>query len=270
LAFILQDKTPASPNDMDDLDALLKQFEQPTKSNIKENTNAQQQKSIKPSGGFLSDNPQQPPPSKFPLPSLSKYDTDNRKGNIPLFSEQRRTSNLKQPPKPSIDQSFDIDTILQGRSILPQQPPQKLFHPMAPAKNSVPSPRKDSGISDWLTDDYVTTKTNTQKVTTNVSGKPAIGLNPDDFFFNTNNNRDQNENRAPFSTTKTSAKQYYLGNSRYKPGKIFLFFFQIILTFLLIIEVLIQNKQYVVIVLIGFRNLQTIVIQRVYILPRIF
>jgi len=210
---------------MNDLDALLKQYEHPNKSNIKENVNTQQQKSTKQSGGFFNDNPQQ---QKVLLPSLSKYDTntsDNRKGNIPLFSntnvnsEPRRTSILKQPPKPSVDQSFDIDAILQGRSIHPQQqqPKQPFNHHVGPAKNSASS-RKDSDLSDWLNDDHMTTKTHTQKVTTNALGKPAIGLNPDDFFSNTNNNRDQNETKPPFSTTKTSAKQYYLGSSRYKPG----------------------------------------------------
>src|ERR1700734_3025153 len=62
LFFPFKDKTPGSPNDMNDLDALLKQFEQPTKSTIKENVNIQQQqKSTKQPGGFSFDNspPQQ-------------------------------------------------------------------------------------------------------------------------------------------------------------------------------------------------------------------
>jgi hypothetical protein len=212
---------------MNDLDALLKEFEQPAKSNIKENVNTQQQKPTKQSGGFLFDNPQQ---QKAPIPSLSKYDTpasDNRKGNIPLFSnsEQRRTSILKQPqPKPSFDQSFDIDAILQGRSIQPQQP-SKFLNPIGPAKNSASSSRRDS-LSDWLNDERTTaTKAHPQKVTTttNVLSRPAIDLNPDDFFSNASNynNRDQSATKAPLSTTKTSAKQYYMGSSRYKPGKRF-------------------------------------------------
>jgi hypothetical protein len=223
-----KNKTPDSPNDMNDLDELLKQYEHPNKSNIKENVNTQQQKSTKQSGGFFYDNPQQQQQQKLPLPSLSKYDTntsDNRKGNIPLFSntninseQPRRTSILKQPPKPSVDQSFDIDAILQGRSIHPQQQSKQPFHHhVGPTKNSASS-RKDSDPSDWLNDDHITTKTHTQKVTTNIVGKPAIGLNPDEFFSNTNNNRDQNEIKPPFSTTKTSAKQYYMTSSRYKPG----------------------------------------------------
>jgi hypothetical protein len=207
---------------MNDLDALLKQFEQPTKSNVKENVNTQQ-KSTKQTGGFFFDN--SPPPQqqqqqpKLPLPSLSKYDSDNRKGNIPLFSnanmnsEQRRTTILKQPPKPSIDQSFDIDAILQGRAIQPQQPSKQHFHQITPTKNSALS-RKDADISDWLNDDNITTKTHTQKT----SSKPTIDLNPDDFFSNSNNNREQNETKPSFSTAKASAKQYYMGNSRYKPG----------------------------------------------------
>ena len=195
---------------MNDLDALLKEFEKP-----KENVNTQQK-----SSGFLFENSQQQPQK------LSKYDTsisDNRKGNIPLFSnttmnsEQRRTSILKQQPKPVVEQSFDIDAILQGRAIQPQQPAKNL-HPIAPAKNSASSTRGDS-LTDWLNDEYTTAKTHTQKITTNKSTKPAIELNPDDFFSNASNNRDHNETKAPFSTTKPSAKQYYMGNSRYKPGK---------------------------------------------------
>ena len=156
----------------------------------------------------------------MPLPFQPKYETNTRQGNIPLFSgsEQRRTSQLKQPSKPAVDQSFDLDDILQGRSIQPQQP-TKPFHALAPAKNSASSSRKDSGISDWFHNDHGTSKTHTQKVTTNAMNKPAINLNPDDFF----SSRDQNENKAPFATTKASAKQYYLGSSRYKPGKNFCF-----------------------------------------------
>ena len=118
-----------------------------------------------------------------------------------------------------MDQSFDIDAILQGRSIQPQQP-SKLLHPMAPAKNAaLSSAKKDNDLSDWLNDDHLISKTHTQKVTTTVVNKPPIDFNPDDFFSNTNNNnREQNENKAPYPPTKTSAKQYYLGNSRYKPG----------------------------------------------------
>jgi hypothetical protein len=198
---------------MHDLDTLLKEFEQPTKPIIKENL-PQQQK----------------------LPMTNLFMADNRKGNVPnpnfsLASEQRRTSILKQPSKSSaVDQSFDLDAILQGRSLQPQQP-SKILHPIAPSKNSASSVRRDS-LSDWLNEDRSTNKNTTQpsniftqKVTTNVLGKPAIDLNPDDYFSNTNN-RDQSATRAPLSTTKTSAKQYYMGNSRYKPGKNSRFQFQ--------------------------------------------
>ncbi|CAF1036459.1 unnamed protein product [Rotaria sp. Silwood1] len=219
-------KTPVSSSDLNDLDALLKEFEQPSKSNIKENTNNQQQKSTKQTSGFAFDNTQQQKPS---VPSLPKYDlttSDNRKGTIPVFSksninsENRHASILKHPHRPSVDQSFDIDAILQGRSIQPSQP-SKFLSPIAPAKDSTSSPRKDS-LTDWLNDDNLTKKITTQKTTTNVIGKPSMRLNPDDFFSNTNNNtinnRDQSETKAPFSTTKPSAKQYYLGSTRYKPG----------------------------------------------------
>ncbi|CAF1243380.1 unnamed protein product [Adineta steineri] len=217
-----EDKTPGSANDMNDLDALLKEFEQPSKTNLKENINTQQQqqKSTKQSSGFLFDN------SSQQQQKVSKYDTsisENRKGNIPIFSnanihsEQRRTSILKQPPKPAVDQSFDIDAILQGRAIPPPPQAPKALHPIAPSKNSASSNRGDN-LADWLNDDHIISKTHTQKITTNKSNKPAIDLNPDDFFSNANNNRDQNDMKAPFSTTKASAKQYYMGNSRYKPG----------------------------------------------------
>ncbi|CAF0868036.1 unnamed protein product [Rotaria sordida] len=222
------DKTPVSSSDLNDLDALLKEFEQPARSNIKENLNNQQQKSTKQTSGFGFDNSQQ---QKVSVPSIPKYDTttsDNRKGIIPIFSksninsENRHGSHLKPSRKPSIDQSFDIDAILQGRSIQPPQP-SKIIPPMAPIKDSVASPRRDS-LSDWLNDDSLIKKSNTQKTTTNVISKPPMRFNADDYFSNASNNnnnynnRDQNETKAPFLTTKPSAKQYYLGSTRYKPG----------------------------------------------------
>jgi hypothetical protein len=207
---------------MNDIDALLEQYDPLTKSNTKANANTQQQQqqsqkaTKQPAGIFFDDLPQQ----KSQQPKLPKYEPDSRKGNLPLFAntEQRRTTNFKQPTKSSVDQSFDIDAILQGRSIQPQQP-SKPFHSIGPAKNSASS-RKDSGLSDWLNDDHLTNKTHTQKVNTNMMSKPAMNLNPDDFF----SSQDQNENKPPVSTTKASAKQYYMGNSRYKPGKIGFYF----------------------------------------------
>ena len=166
------------------------------------------------------------------ISSNTKYDSsfsDNRKGNIPksnfsLGPEQRRPSILKQSPKPLVDQSLDIDAILQGRSIQPQHP-SKGLHPIGPAKNSASSTEKDSLI-DWLNEDRTTTKNHSNqpsnlfphKITTNISNKPATNFDPDDFFSDTNN-RDHSASKPPLSTTKSSAKQYYLGNSRYKPGK---------------------------------------------------
>jgi hypothetical protein len=189
---------------MHDLDALLKEFEQPKKSTIKENLPQHQQ--------------------KLPIPNISSQSdssfSDNRKGNNPksnfsLAPEQHRTSILKKSPRPSVDQSLDIDAILQGRPIQPQQP----------AKKSASSTRRDSLI-DWLNEDRSTTKNSSfqpsnlfsHKVTTNLPTKSATNLDPDDFFSNTNN-RDQSATNAPLSTTKPSAKQYYMENSRYKPGK---------------------------------------------------
>jgi hypothetical protein len=204
---------------MTDLDSLLKQFEQPKKPTKKENPSQQQ---------------------KLPIPNLSafpKYDlsnSDNRKGNIPnpnfsFATEQHRTSILKQPSKPSVEQSFDIDAILHGHSMQPQQS-SKVLHPIAPTKDSVSSARRDS-LTDWLNEDRSTTKNHPnqplnlfpQKVTTNVTGKPVIDLNSDEFFSNTNN-RDQSGTKGTLTTTKPSAKQYYLGNTRYKPGKNFDYF----------------------------------------------
>lgn len=194
---------------------MLKQYDQPSKSNAKQQPS---QKSHKPSAGEFSFNNPPPPQqqSKHSVPTLPKYEPETRKANISLFSnaEQRRTFVQKPSAKPSVDQSFDIDTILQGRSIQPQQPP-KYSNPMPLAKNSAASSRKDSDASDWLSNDFVAPKSQPPKITTNMMSKPPIALDPDDFF----SNHDHNENKAPFSTTKTSAKQYYLGNSRYKPGK---------------------------------------------------
>ena len=200
---------------MSDIDALLKEFEQPKKPAKKEN-------------------PLQP--QKLPVPNFStfpKHDfsiSDTRKGlvqnsNFSLHPEPSRPSILKQPTKPPIDESLDIDAILRGHSIQPQQAP-KPSHPMAPAKNSATSVRRDS-LTEWLNEDRPNAKNNStqqlsnlfpQKITTNALGKPAIDSNLDDLFSNTNN-RDQSATRAPFATTKPSAKQYYLGNTRYKPGK---------------------------------------------------
>ncbi|CAF3301368.1 unnamed protein product [Rotaria socialis] len=217
------DKTPGSPDDMHDLDKLLKEFEPSSKSNVKENANSQPQKFNKPNSGFPFDNPQQQ--SKLPAPPLPKFDikpSDNRKGNNSLFPSQsnypeNRSSNLKQPSKAAVDQSFDFDAILKGHSMQPQQP-SKFMPPLPPMKDFSASPRRES-LSDWLNDDVLTKKTNPSKMPTNVISKPPMRLNPDEFFSNTNNNnRDQNETKPPFSTSKPSAKQYYLGNSRYKPG----------------------------------------------------
>jgi hypothetical protein len=201
---------------MNDLDTLLKEFEQPKKPTVKENLPQQQKLPVQ------------------NLPAYPKYDysnSDNRKGNIPnpnfsFPNEPQRPSILKHPAKPTVEQSFDIDSILQGHAIQPQQS-SKALHPIAPAKNSATPIRRDS-LTDWLNEDRSTTKNQAtqplnlfpQKVTTNVSGKPAIDLNPDDFFSN-KNNRDQSATKGPSATTKTSAKQYYLGSSRYKPGKNF-------------------------------------------------
>ncbi|CAF0807444.1 unnamed protein product [Rotaria sp. Silwood1] len=208
-------KTPSSPDDMHDIDVLLKKIEQQKKPIIKEK-NSQQEKSTVSNFSTFHKNDS----------SIS----DNQKGNIPnpnfsFGTDQRRTLNYnKQPSKISADQSLDIDDILHSRPIQPQQP--SYFKPsIQPAKNSAASTRRDS-LSDLLNDDRkLTTKNHfnqpsnifSHKVTTNVRGKPVINLNPDEFFSNTNN-RDQSATKASLATTKTSASHYYLGSSRYKPG----------------------------------------------------
>ncbi|CAF1360735.1 unnamed protein product, partial [Adineta steineri] len=144
------------------------------------------------------------------------------KPNLSHIPEQHRTSNFKESAKPAVDQSFDIDAILQGRSIQPQQSGKGLLNPIGPSKNSASSATRRDSLTDWLNEDRSTTKNQSSnlfsnKITTNVSTKPTTHLDPDDFFSNTHS-RDQSATRAPQSTTKSSAKQYYLGNSRYKPG----------------------------------------------------
>jgi hypothetical protein len=206
---------------LNDLDALLEQYGQPTKSNKPTHPPVQQHEATRKANDFLFDNPAK----KLPVPTVSKYDTtssDHRKANPPLFShpDQSRGSILKKPPQPAVDQSFDIDAILQGRSMQAQKhPSSKLLFPAAPTRQSPSSPRRDS-TSDWLSDEPFGSKAPTQKVTTTTLAynKPVFNMDPDDFFSNTNHNRDFSATKAPMSTTKTSARQYYLGNARYKPG----------------------------------------------------
>ena len=214
---------------MNDLEALLKEYDEPAKGKKKEPAQFQvaPKKPFKPTSDFSYDTAQ--PTHKVPVPALSKYDSnpiDTRKGNIPQYSqaepksEARQTSNYKQPPKPSFEQSFDIDAILQGRNIQPQ--PSKFLQPIGPSKNNVSSPRRDS-LSDWLSDDAsANIKAPPAKVTStkaNLFGRPTLDANPDDFFANASNSRDHSASKAPFSMNKPSAKQYYLGSSRYKPGR---------------------------------------------------
>ena len=132
---------------------------------------------------------------------------------------------MKPAAKPIVEQSFDIDDILQGRMIQPHPQPSK-FSNALPTRNKVASPRRDS-LSDWLSDEISTTgKGSAHKVTTtttskqNPLAKPVLDLHPDDFFSGaSNNNRETSATKGLFSTTKSTAKQYYLGSSRYKPGK---------------------------------------------------
>ena len=72
LVLSLQQRTPASPADMNDLDALLKEFEQPTKASKAETRAAPQPaKATKPSSDFsfesspISQKPVHPPLPKF-------------------------------------------------------------------------------------------------------------------------------------------------------------------------------------------------------------
>lgn len=198
---------------MSELDALLKQFEQPKKPPSKENPVQQ---------------------TKLPLPSvsnLSKFDStlnDSRKTTIPnpsfsFPSEQRRPSILKSN-KASTEQSIDFDSIFQNTVTQPQQPSKGVFS-LAPAKNSTSAHRRDSLI-DLLSNDRIASNkipqlpnTFSGKVSTVTTGKQPLNLNSDDFFADSTN-RDTSATKQNSLMTKTSAKQYYIGNSRYKPGKI--------------------------------------------------
>ncbi|UJR25508.1 hypothetical protein I4U23_006854 [Adineta vaga] len=192
-------KTPATPDDMQDLDALLKELEQSKKPIASKENHPKQQ--------------------NIPIPHLSqpKYDSstsDSRQGNysksnFSYGSQQRRAPNLK-PPLSFVEQSIDIDDLLKATSIQPQHAPSSLAA-LGPTKNSASSTRRDS-LKDWLT-----TKTQTNQPSNFYSNKSAAKLNPDDLFSG-GNSRDPSASRAPLSTTKPSAKQYYMGNSRYKPG----------------------------------------------------
>ena len=197
---------------MHDLETLLKHFDQPAKP-------AAREPSV------------QAPKLPIPvLPTLPKYDysnSDQRKGPLgnPTFSlhtEHRRPSILKQTTKPSTEQSVDIDAILQGRPT--QQASKGPSLAIGPAKNSASSQRRDS-LSDWLKEERFATKNPSHasnlfggKVSTHVGAKPSLDFNPDDLFSESTT-RDQSATKNATRPTKTSAKQYYMGSSRYKPGK---------------------------------------------------
>ncbi|CAM2702789.1 unnamed protein product [Rotaria socialis] len=208
-------KTPDSPDDMNDFEESLKIFEQSKKSTVKEDLSHKIQPAVIPN-----------------LSTDSKRDSslsDNRKGNIPnshfsLAHDQYRPSILKQPLKPAVEKSFDIDSILHGHAHQLHKP-SEYKHPIHQTKTSGVSARRDS-LSDWFNEDRTkpTEYSPTQpsllfqpKVKTNVRGKPVIDMNLDDLFSN-KSTRDQSATKSPLSTTKSSASHYYLGNSRYKPG----------------------------------------------------
>ncbi|CAF2104949.1 unnamed protein product [Rotaria magnacalcarata] len=213
-------KTPDSPDDMNDFDESLKGFEQSKKSTVKEDLSYQKKQAVIPS-----------------LYTDSKKDSslsDNRKGNIPnshfsLGHDQYRPSILKQPLKPTVEQSYDIDDILHGHAHQLHKSSESK-HPTHQTKVSAVSSKRES-LSDWFDEDRTkpTKPSPTQpsllfqpKVKANVRDKPAIGMNVDDFFSNTST-RDQSATKSPLSTTIPSASQYYLGSTRYKPGKILTF-----------------------------------------------
>ena len=199
---------------MSDLDALLKDFEQPKKSTIKESSLPAQKL----------------PAASKPVSSKNdSFGSDRGSGshansNFPFATDQRRSSIVKAQTKPANNQPIDIDAILQGASTQTGSS-SKASHPIAPVKSSGSSTGKDN-LWDWSADDRLTTKSSNQssnsfthKVSTNAGSKPAIDVKADDLFFNTNH-RDKGATNAPFSTNKPSATQYYLGSSRYKPGKL--------------------------------------------------
>mgnify|MGYP006897241344 CR=1 FL=1 len=134
------------------------------------------------------------------------------------------TLHFQQLSKPSSDQSFDIDAILQGRTNQPQQL-TKFSDPIVPVKDFVSSKRNDS-LSDWLNKDEAILRNRPiqpsvlfpQKVTANVVNKPVIDLNVDDFFSNMKSNREHGTKKMPLFMTKTSTRRFYTEKSRYKPG----------------------------------------------------
>ena len=203
---MLKKSEATTSNDFNDLDALLKQFEQPKKPSAKET-------------------------GKLPLPSFSttSNSNDQRRSNIPnsnfLFqTEQRRASILKPPNKPSTEQSFDLEAILQGRTTQNQQT-SKISVPIGPAKN-VPSQNRRDSLSDLFADERLNAKKPFQttnhfptKVSTFAPGKPSLDFNADDLFSDTNN-RDSSATKQKFSRTKTSAKDYYNSVARYRPSKV--------------------------------------------------
>jgi hypothetical protein len=149
---------------------------------------------------------------------------DSNKSSLSNYSdskgEPRRAVVTKQAPLPAIDQSVDIDAILQGRAY-----PQVSSKPLQPTQvdmktRAVVSKRDDS--SNWLDDIVQTPPTRdiTPKYNTRdkLWQKPTVDQNIDDFFSNASNNRDPITAKPPLSSTKSMAKQYYLGNTRYKPG----------------------------------------------------
>ena len=232
----MQSKTPGSADDLDDIDALLKEIDQSKKPTKVENRPPPQpQKPTKKTHDFSFDDFPPPPPAasqKYPVTNQSKLQSNipsaSHKGNQSLFSnfdanpESKRPSILKQPPKPKVEDSFDIDAILYGRSIHP--PPGNFLKAAATHKNAVVSPRKPD-FPDWLSDDgsftgnEITRKKSPMMMKDNPLAKPITHLNPDDFFANASNNRESSATKPPYSTSKPSARDHYLGKVRYKPGE---------------------------------------------------
>lgn len=188
---------------MNDLDALLKELDQ----------------SKKPKDNL-------PQPASIPsVSALSKYDSpplDDRRGYLPkqnfsYATDAHRPVVSKPTSKAPMDPSFDLDELLQGAS----NHSTKGAPLVRPAKNSATSMRRDS-LTEWLNDERLTTKPPSNQPLNLLPAKRQAKVDLDDLFADSNA-RNPSASRAPLSTTKSSAKQYYLDNSRYKPGKGFVF-----------------------------------------------
>lgn len=211
---------------------MLNEYEKPKVEPKKGNKAEGSAKPGKTSDNFLFNNA--PAVNRNAGPPLPKIETNNvsgmRKPPMPLFSdfnsnfEPKRASNVRGPAKTILEDSLGIDEILNGRSNQPTQP-ERALKPVAPTRNPILSPRK-TDYSDIFSDEpsgmskgNYGQRYGPTEGKNNPLGKGIVNLNPDDYFSTaSNNNRESSATKPPHSTSKQTAKQYYLNSSRYKPG----------------------------------------------------